>query len=92
MSQTKFSKTLPINLESLQRVPNDKPGLYRIINKKKQIILFGMVKGGQIHEEILNHRGSNNEGIFFQYKIASSNKEAEKMQEKELEKWRPVFN
>lgn len=91
MSQTKFSKKIPLTLENIEKIPNNKPGIYRILNKKEDIILFWKIKNGGMKEDIWNHKGTNNEGVFFQYKIALNNKEADKMQQEELKKWKPVF-
>ena len=92
MTTKRFTASKTITKTNIGKVPGDKPGVYRIKNAQGKILYVGMAKGGRLDERIAEHKGEFKGGTRFQYKIASSKEEAEKIERKEIKNWKPVFN
>lgn len=92
MATKKFTKTQTITKGNIEKVPGNKPGIYRIKNAQDKTLYVGMAKGGRLDERIAEHKGEFKGGTRFQYKLASSKEVAERMERKEIKNWKPVFN
>lgn len=92
MTLTRFTKTQTITKANIEKVPGNKPGIYRIKNAQDKTLYIGMAKGGRLDERISEHRGTFRGGTHFQYKLASNKIKAERIERKEIKNWKPVFN
>lgn len=92
MATKNFTKTQTLTKGNIEKVPGDKPGVYRIKNSQNKILYIGMAKGGRLDERIAEHDGEFRGGTRFQYKTAASKEGAERMERKEIKNWKPVFN
>ena len=80
----KFSEVQPINKKTLAKVPDDEPGVCRIIDRRGKILLIGKVLGGGLSKYIENHQGRPRIGTHFQYMMTSSKKDAERLMDQEI--------
>ncbi|HED37808.1 MAG TPA: hypothetical protein ENI76_06140 [Ignavibacteria bacterium] len=92
MAIKKFTNVKTITDRNLEKVPGDKPGIYRIKNAAGKTLYVGMAKGGRLNDRIAEHKGEFKGGMRFQYKLAPSKEAAERMERKEIKNWKPVFN
>lgn len=92
MPTKKFSKTQPITKKSLDKVPGNKPGVYRIKNASGDILYIGKAKGGRLDDRIGEHKGQFKGGTRFQYKTTASKKAAERLEQKEIRSYKPPRN
>jgi len=92
MATIKFTKTKTITKGNIEKVPGNKPGIYRIKNAQDKTLYVGMAKGGRLDERIAEHKGEFKGGTRFQYKLAPNKEAAERMERKEIKNWKPVFN
>jgi len=88
----KFSKTQPMTKGNLNKVPGNKPGVYRIKNAQGGVLYVGKAKGNRLDERIAEHKGEFKGGTQFQYKTTSSKEAAEKLERKEINKFKPPSN
>ena len=75
----KFSQSRPIINKNLEKVPGNKPGVYRIQNSGKNVLYIGKAKGGRLDDRIREHKGEIPGGTRFSYKTTSSKEAAEKL-------------
>ncbi len=92
MVTKKFSKTQRITKQSIENVPGNKPGVYRIKNAQGDILYVGKAKGGRLDERIAEHKGRFRGGTQFQYKTTSSKEDAERLEQQEIKKHIPPRN
>ncbi len=92
MTTRRFSNTQSITKQNIEKVPGDKPGVYRIKSAKGDIIYIGMAKGGRLNERIYEHRGRFQRGTKFQYRTTQSKEEAERLERQEIIKHIPPRN
>jgi excinuclease UvrABC nuclease subunit len=92
MATKKFSKTQRITKGSLEKVPGDKPGVYRIKNSVGDVLYVGKAKGGRLDDRIAEHKGEFKGGTQFQFQITSSKETAERLERKEIKKYNPPSN
>jgi len=57
------TKTVNFNMQGVQRIPNDKPALYRILNQAGQNIYTGVAKRGRVRERLAEHLPRGREPI-----------------------------
>ena len=92
MAMKKFSKTARITNANIEKVPGDKPGVYRIKNAEGDILYIGKAKGGRLEDRIAEHKGEFEGGTQFQYRTTSSKEAAERLEQKEIKKFDPPSN
>lgn len=92
MAIKKFTALKPITKANIEKVPADKPGVYRIKNSQNKTLYIGMAKGGRLDERIAEHKGEFKGGTRFQYKLAPNKEVAKKMEREEIKNWKPIFN
>lgn len=92
MAQKRFSATRNITKANLDKVPGNKPGVYRIKNSKNDILYIGKAKGGRLPERIYEHKGEIKGGTKFQYKTAGTKEAAERLERAEIRKYKPPIN
>ena len=89
MATKKFSNTKTISKENLEKVPSDKPGVYRIKSASNEVLYIGKAKGGQLPESIDEHKGGFRSGFKFQYRTVSTPEAADKLEIQEIRKHIP---
>lgn len=92
MAMQKFSKTARITQANLERVPGDKPGVYRIKNAGGDVLYIGKAKGGRLDDRIAEHKGEFEGTTQFQYRTTSSKEAAEHLERREIRKYIPPEN
>ena len=55
MGNKRFSRKAKFNRTNIERVPDDKPGVYKIFNNKGENIYTGVAKKGRLHERLAEH-------------------------------------
>jgi excinuclease UvrABC nuclease subunit len=92
MTEKRFTPSKTITKANIEKVPGDKPGVYRIQNAQGKTLYIGMAKGGRLNDRIAEHKGEFKGGTRFQYKLAPNKETAERIERKEIKNWKPVFN
>ena len=92
MATKKFSPTRTITQKNLEKVPGNKPGVYRIKSASNGILYVGKAKGGRLDDRIAEHKGQFKGGTKFQYRLTPSKEAAERLERKEIREWRPPRN
>ena len=92
MATKRFSSPKTITKTNLDKVPNNKPGVYRIKNERGNILYIGKAKGGRLPERILEHKGEIKGGTKFQCRITKTKESAERLEKQEIRKYRPLTN
>ena len=54
----KFSQLKSITNKNIEKIPGNKPGVYRIQNSKKDVLYIGKAKGGRLDDRIREDRKS----------------------------------
>jgi len=88
----RFSPSKPITNKNLEKVPGNKPGVYRIQNIRKDVLYVGKAKGGRLNDRIKEHKGEISGGTRFSYKTTSTKKAAERLEKREIREQQPKFN
>ncbi len=89
---SKFSPTRAITKTNLDKVPGDKPGVYRIKNIDGDVLYIGKAKGGRLDDRIAEHKGEFDGGTRFQFKTTSSKEAAERLERREIREYKPPRN
>ena len=89
---TQFSTTKPITKSNLDKVPGNKPGVYRIKNAKGEILYIGKAKGGRLNDRIWEHKGYFPGGTQFQYCTTEDGDAADRLEKEEIRKHTPPYN
>ncbi len=92
MATKKFSKTQRITKGNIEKVPGNKPGVYRIKNAQGDILYVGKAKGGRLDERITEHKGRFQGGTQFQYKTTKTSQAAENLEKREIKEHIPPRN
>ena len=92
MAMKKFSPVRTITKGNLEKVPGDKPGVYRIKNVEGDVIYIGKAKGGRLDDRIAEHKGEFEGGTRFQYKTTPSKEAAERLERREIREYKPPKN
>jgi len=92
MATKKFSSTRTITQKNLEKVPGNKPGVYRIKNTSGDILYVGKAKGGRLDDRIAEHKGQFKDGTKFQYRTTVSKEAAERLERKEIRTYHPPRN
>ena len=56
-------KTVRLNNEGIERLPQDKPVVYKILDKKGDNIYTGVVKKGNVHDRLKDHLPGRRDAI-----------------------------
>lgn len=88
----KFSPSKPITNKNLEKVPGNKPGVYRIQDTRKDVLYIGKAKGGRLDDRIREHKGEIPGGTRFSYKTTPSKEAAERLEKREIKQQEPKFN
>jgi len=88
----KFSQSKPITKTNVEKVPANKPGVYRIKNAGGDILYIGKAKGGRLDDRIAEHKGEFKGGTRFQYRTTPSKEAAERLERKEIREYTPSKN
>lgn len=88
----KFSPSKPITNKNLEKVPGNKPGVYRIQGTRKDVLYIGKAKGGRLDDRIREHKGGIPGGTRFSYKTTPSKEAAERLEKREIKQQKPKFN
>jgi len=88
----RFSPSKSITNKNLEKVPGNKPGVYRIQNSKKDILYIGKSKGGRLDDRIKEHKGEISGGTRFSYKTTQTKKAAENLEKREIKRHKPRLN
>lgn len=92
MVMKKFSKTKQITKGNLANVPGKKPGVYRIKNSQGKTLYIGKAKGGRLDDRIGEHKGEFVGGTRFQYRTTANKEAAERLERKEISRYKPPKN
>lgn len=92
MAMKKFSPVRTITKGNLEKVPGDKPGVYRIRNASGDILYIGKAKGGRLDDRIAEHSGEFKGGTKFQYRTTPNKETAERLERREIREWDPSKN
>ncbi len=92
MATKKFSPTRTITQKNLEKVPGNKPGVYRIKNADGDILYIGKAKGGRLDDRIAEHKGRFQGGTRFQYRTTHSKEAAESLERREIKEHIPPRN
>lgn len=92
MAMQKFSKTARITNANIEKVPGDKPGVYRIKNAEGDVLYIGKAKGGRLDDRIAEHKGEFEGGTQFQYRTTPSKEAAERLERREIREYTPPKN
>lgn len=92
MAMKKFSKTKSITKRNLDKVPGNKPGVYRIKNAGGDTLYIGKAKGGRLDDRIAEHKGQFKGGTQFQYRTTKTKDAAERLERQEIKKYQPPKN
>lgn len=87
-----FSKIKAITKANVDKVPGNKPGVYRIKNNKGDILYIGKAKGGRLDDRIAEHKGEFKGGTQFQFKTTATKGAAERLERKEIRNYKPPKN
>ena len=89
MAMKKFSPVRTITKGNIEKVPGDKPGVYRIKNAEGDVLYIGKAKGGRLDDRIAEHKGEFEGGTRFQYKTTPSKEAAESLERREIREYKP---
>jgi len=88
----RFSPSKPITNKNLEKVPGNKPGVYRIQNSKNDVLYVGKAKGGRLDDRIKEHKGEISGGTRFSYKTTHTKEAAENLEKREIKRHKPRLN
>ncbi len=88
----RFTNSKSITKANIEKIPGNKPGIYRIKNSANKTLYVGMAKGGRLDKRIAEHKGEFKGGTQFQYKVVTSKAGAGRMEKEEIKNQKPVFN
>ena len=88
----KFSPTRTINKKNIEKVPDNQPGVYRIIDQKGDILYIGKAKARRLDDRIWEHRGRFQKGTQFQYRTTKTKQQADNLERSEIRKHIPPRN
>jgi len=90
MSKT---KTVKFNQSGVQKLPNDKPVVYKIKTAGGKTNYTGTAKKGRVRERIMEHiKEGNIPGAKVQIERHSSIGEAQKMESRSIKRTKPKYN
>ena len=92
MAKKRFSQTRTITNKNLEKVPGNKPGVYRIKNAGGNVLYVGKAKGGRLPDRIKEHKGEVKGGTQFQYKTTKTSEAAERLERAEIRRQKPPVN
>ena len=85
------TKKVTFNKEGIEKLPNDKPVLYRIENVNENLNYVGVAKKGRVRERISEHLGEI-PGAKVRIEQFSSINEAEKKEKRVIKINQPKYN
>ncbi len=88
----RFSPTRTLTNTNIEKVPGDKPGVYRIKNIADDILYVGKAKGSRLNDRIAEHKGEFQGGTRFQYRTTTSKEAAERLERQEIREYHPPRN
>ena len=92
MAMQKFSKTMRITQANIEKIPGDKPGVYRIKNADGDVLYVGKAKRSRLDDRIAEYKGKFDGGTQFQYRTTARKEAAERFECKEIKKFDPPSN
>lgn len=96
MPTKRFSSPMAFTKSNLDKVPADKPGVYRIKDTKDHVLYVGMAKGTRLNDRIAEHKAEHKGefagGTKFQYITTPSKEAAERLEKREIRKIKPPRN
>ncbi len=89
-------KTVRMNSEKINSLPNDRPVLYKILNRDGGNIYTGVAGRGNVHDRLLDHLPGHRDTIPGAAKVQidqqSSIREAEKKEASVISRSKPKYN
>lgn len=56
-------KTIKLNAEGIERLPNSKPVVYKIFDKQGENIYTGVAKKGNVHDRLKDHLPGHRDAV-----------------------------
>lgn len=89
-------KTVKMNTDGINNLPNDKPVVYKILNREGENIYTGVAGKGNVHDRLENHLPGHKDAIPGASKVQidgqSSIREAEQKEAGIISRSRPKYN
>lgn len=92
MAMKRFSNTKSMTKGNIDKVPGNKPGVYRLKNKQGDILYIGKAKGGRLNDRIAEHREHFLGATQFQYRTTKTKESADRLERQEISKYIPPRN
>lgn len=88
--------TVPFNSDGIQKLPNDKPVVYKVLDRKGENIYTGIAGKGNIRSQLADHLPGHKDavpgGVKVQIDQQSSIWDAEKKESNIISRSKPKYN
>ena len=89
-------KTVPFNSDGIEKLPNDKPVVYKVLDRKGENIYTGIAKKGNVCSRLTGHFPGHKDavpgGVKVQIDQQSSIRDAEKKETNIISRSKPKYN
>ncbi|MBM4467912.1 MAG: hypothetical protein FJ014_20580 [Chloroflexi bacterium] len=89
-------KTVRLNTDGINSLPNDKPVVYKILNNKGENVYTGVAGQGNVHDRLEDHLPGHKDAVPGAAKVQidqqSSIREAEKKEANIISRSKPKYN
>jgi excinuclease UvrABC nuclease subunit len=89
-------KTVKLNTERIESLPENKPVVYKILNKNRENIYTGIAKKGNIHDRLKDHLPGQRDAVPGAAKVQieqqSSIRDAERKEANIISRTKPKYN
>jgi len=89
-------KTVRMNVPHIESLPNDKPVVYRILNRQGENVYTGVAGKGNVHDRLQDHLPGQRDAIPGAFKVQidrqASIRDAEKKEANIISRSKPKFN